>query len=224
MTTYLSLEYAHDSELPPGHANEVRTPDALVEHFLEEYSAPGDRVVDVFAGYGTTLTVAERLDRVPFGLEYDPDRVSHIESRLSTPEHVRQGDVLDLEPSWFPPCDCCFTSPPFTVRSDERNPFENYGGRSTYEEYLDDVETAFARLDEVLAPGASVIVDVANMKYEGRVTPLAWDVARRVSNVFRFDGEVVVTWEDDGSSDDREGNFGYGYDHSYCHVFTKADA
>lgn len=66
------------------------------------------------------------------------------------------------------------------------------------------------------------MVDVANLKHEKRVTPLAWDVAERVSNVFEFDGEVVITWEDSESGDDGNGRFGYGYDHSYCHVFTKA--
>ncbi|WP_327052879.1 DNA methyltransferase [Halomicrococcus gelatinilyticus] len=223
MDTALSFEYAHDDELPAGHSTEVRTPHALVEHFLTEYTDPGDNVVDVFAGYGTTLTVAERLERVPYGVEYESDRVAHVRDEISTPENVRHGSVLDLDASWFPPCDCCFTSPPFMERTDERNPFQNYSGRSTYGDYLDDVETAFTRLDSVLAPGGRVVVDVANMKHEGRVTPLAWDVAERVSNVFHFDGEVVVAWEGDGSPDEKGGRFGYGYDHSYCLVFTKSD-
>ncbi|NGM69853.1 site-specific DNA-methyltransferase [Natronolimnobius sp. AArcel1] len=197
MQTDLSLEYAHPDELPPGHANEVRTPATLVEHFLREYSEPGDRVIDPFAGYGTTLTVADRLDREPYGIEYDADRVEYIEGQLETAEAVRHGDVLELEASWIPACDCCFTSPPFMWKDDERNPFENYGGESTYEAYLADIETAFTRLESVLHPDSAVIIDVANMKHEG---------------------EVVVTWDDDGDND-RDGNFGYGYDHSYCLVF-----
>ncbi|MFC7140122.1 DNA methyltransferase [Halosimplex aquaticum] len=223
MATYLSFEYAHADELPDGEDGEFRTPDALVEHFLRELTEEGDRVIDVFAGYGTTLKVAERLDRVPYGVEFDPDRAAYVKGQIDDPDHVRQGDVLDLDASWFPACDCCFTSPPFMERTDDRNPFENYAGESTYREYLDDIEAAFVRLDSVLAPGARVVVDVANMKYEGRVTTLAWDVAERVSNVFHFDGEVVVTWEgrDDPGGD---GQFGYGYDHSYCLVFTKSEA
>ena len=222
MTTYLSFEFTHDDELPAGHTNEFRTPDALVEHFLKEYSEPGDKVIDIFAGFGTTLKVAEELNRVPYGIEYESNRTSHIQNLVTTPEHVRQGNALDLDSSWFPSCDCCFTSPPFMEQTDDRNPFQNYSGRSTYEGYLDDIETAFTRLDSVLAPGGNVVVDISNMKYEGRVTPLAWDVAERISNVFHFGGEVVITWEGDDSPDDGEGRFGYGYDHSYCHVFTKA--
>ncbi|MXV61331.1 site-specific DNA-methyltransferase [Natronorubrum sp. JWXQ-INN-674] len=223
MDTYRSVEYAHSSELPVGHTTEVRTPNALVEQFLSAYSDAGDTVIDIFAGYGTTLTVAERIGRTPYGLEYEAERVSHIRDRIATPDHVRRGDVLELDSSWFPACDCCFTSPPFMERTDDRNPFRNYSGSSSYEEYLADIETAFGNLAAVLTPGATVVVDIANIKHEGRVTPLAWDVAARVSNVFHFEGEVVITWEGGCSPDERDGRFGYGYDHSYCLVFRKGD-
>lgn len=221
MGTYLSFEYTHATELPSGHTNEVRTPEVLVEHFLAEYSDPGDRVLDIFAGYGTTLTVAEEMDRVPYGVEYDPERVEYIRTRITSPNHIRVDDVRDLEPAWFPVCDCCFTSPPFMVRSDNRNPFCNYAGESTYEKYLDDIETAFTQLDSVLAAGGHVIVDIANMKNDGQVTPLAWDVAKRISNIFHFEGEVIITWENDKRSNEKDGQFGYGYDHSYCLLFEK---
>lgn len=218
MRTYLSLPYEHRDDLPPGHANEVRTPDALVERFLDAYTDPGDRVVDPFAGYGTTLVTAERLGRVPYGVEYDADRADHVRSRIDVSEHVRHGDVLELDGSWLPDCECCFTSPPFMERQMRRNPFENYGGESTYDDYLDDVETAFRNVRGVLQSGGTVVVDVSNMKHQGRVTTLAWDVGKRLASVFRFEGEVVVTWEDEDP--DRDGLFGYGYDHSYCLVFS----
>ncbi|UPV74957.1 site-specific DNA-methyltransferase [Halorussus limi] len=221
MKTFRSFEYTHEKELPTGHTNEIRAPEALVEEFLTEYSSPGDRVLDIFAGYGTTLTVAEQLDRIPYGLEYEPERASYIKEQIQHSDNVRQGDVLELDPSWFPACDCCYTSPPFMVQSDHRNPLQNYSGESTYKEYLDDLETAFTRLESVLTSNATVIVDVTNMKFEGRVTPLAWDVAKRVSNVFHFEGETVITWK--STANDGEESFGYGYDHSYCHIFTTGD-
>jgi SAM-dependent methyltransferase len=224
MDTFLSLAYEHDAPLPDGVDDEFRTPHALVERFLGEYTDVGDRVLDPFAGFGTTLAVAERLDRRGYGVEYDADRVAHARSFVPDNDRIRQGSVLDLDPSWVPACDCCFTSPPFMERTDTRNPFENYAGESTYEDYLDDVETAFGRVQQVLAPGARVVVDVSNMKHEGRVTPLAWDVADRVANVLQFDGEVVVGWEAGADRDHGDGTFGYGYDHSYCLTFTKTSA
>ncbi|ELZ13740.1 DNA methylase N-4/N-6 domain-containing protein [Halovivax asiaticus JCM 14624] len=223
MPTYRSFEYTHNDELPPGHTNEVRTPAALVEEYLTTYSDPGDTVLDIFAGYGTTLCVAERLDRVPFGVELESDRVAYIREHLDTPDHVRQGDVLELDASWFPACECCFTSPPFMEQSDTRNPFQNYAGESTYADYLDDIEAAFDRLGAVVGSGGHVLIDIVNMTYEGRVTPLAWDVADRVSNVFHFVGEDVITWQSDDRTD-HNGTYGYGYDHSYVLVFQQTGA
>jgi hypothetical protein len=137
---------------------------------------------------------------------------------------VRHGSVLDLDASWMLACDLCFTPPSFVERTDTRNPFENYAGSSTYDDYLDDVERAFARVQKLLASGARVVVDASNTKHEGRVTPLAWDVADRVSNVVQFDGGIVVGWidsEDEPNRDHGDGRFGYGYDHSYCLTFTR---
>lgn len=99
MDTYLSLEYTHRGECPE-EGEEFRTPHALVERFLETYTQPGDRVLDIFAGFGTTLSVAERLDRIPYGIEYEADRVTWIREQLSNPEGVRHGDVLELDPSY----------------------------------------------------------------------------------------------------------------------------
>lgn len=35
-------------------------PQAVAEHVIERYSAPGDWIIDPFCGFGTTLAVAER--------------------------------------------------------------------------------------------------------------------------------------------------------------------
>lgn len=211
------MAYGHDTPLPEG-GDEIRTPDRLVERFLREYTEPGAAVIDPFAGYGTTLAVAQRLDRRPFGLEAAPERVEHAR-RLARTARVEQGDARELDPAAFPTCDCCFTSPPFMAATDDRDPFEGYTGEGSYETYLSDVATVFRRLADVLATDGRVVVEIANLKHDGRVTPLAWDVADRVAETFRFDGEVVVTWTGDGSPE-TPGRYGYGYDHSYCLVFT----
>jgi len=44
------------------------------------------------------------------------------------------------------------------------------------------------------------------------MTPLAWDIAREVSNVLNFLGEIVISWEP---------TYAYGYDHSYALIFSK---
>jgi hypothetical protein len=57
------------------------------------------------------------------------------------------------------------------------------------------------------------VIEIANLKTRQGVTPLAWDVAREISQVLTFAGEIVVCWD----------QYDFGYDHSYCLVFSKPE-
>ena len=223
MDTYLSLPYGHDTPLPEGYVDEVRTPDVLVERFVRERTDPGDAVFDPFAGFGTTLTVAERLDREPYGLEFEPDRVRRIADRLDDEAAIRHADALRFDPGSAPDAALCFTSPPFMTEGMESNPFRNYAGESTYDDYLDDIAAAFERVAETVRPGGRVVLDVANLRTDAGVTTLAWDLADAVSRVdaLAFAGETVVTWERPAGHQGER--YQYGYDHSYCLSFARVD-
>jgi DNA modification methylase len=58
-------------------------PEGLVGHFLGLHSLPGDLVLDPFAGGGTTLIVAKRLQRRAVGIEIDERWAEHAAKRLS---------------------------------------------------------------------------------------------------------------------------------------------
>jgi tRNA G10 N-methylase Trm11 len=229
--TYLTLPFER-SELPDGPGGDhVRTPEPLVERVVERFTDPGDVVVDPFAGFGTTLVVAGDVGREPYGVERDPERAAWIRDRLTGQDpgsRVLTGDVRRVELDALPAADLCLTSPPYMGRTAGPDPFAGYesGTETTYEAYLRDVERAFGRVAETMAPGSRVVVDVANLRDDAGVTTLAWDVADALADVFDFRGEVVVAWTDgdesadvDGTDDGDEGVYGYGYDHSYCLVF-----
>ena len=60
--TWLRLTRGNKIILPPRFRREdVRCADALVEHFLNEFTTEGQVVFDPFAGYGTTLLIAEEM-------------------------------------------------------------------------------------------------------------------------------------------------------------------
>jgi hypothetical protein len=234
--TFVTLPFEKPLALPsPWDGHDPRTPPAFVRHFLREFTDPGDTVLDPFAGFGTTLAVAEELDRVGIGIEYERERVEFVQERLAdadTDSRIHQGDALALDTLDLPTADCCLTSPPFATRGVERNPFENYAGEGGYDDYLTDLGTAFGNAADLLHPGSSLLVDVSNLKTEDGVTPLAWDVAAVLRDDSRLDfrGEVVVGWEDsergtakNAASPERVGTFGYGYDHSYCLVFERTE-
>jgi DNA modification methylase len=62
-----TIERPAESELHP-----TMKPLALVERAIENSSRPGDLVLDLFLGSGSSLIAAERTGRVCYGMELDP--------------------------------------------------------------------------------------------------------------------------------------------------------
>lgn len=211
------LEFDCESAVTPSDEfadTHVRTPKPYAEHVISKYSSTGDRVADPFAGFGTMLVVAEELNRVPFGIEYESKRVEFIRERIDHSEEIRHGSATEFSTYDPPTVDLCFTSPPFMTKEGTNNPFENYEGEGTYDEYLDNVEEVFEQVGEHLSPEGVIAIDVSNMMTRKQVTTLAWDIQEALSETFRFRGEDVVTWTDSRG--------GYGYDYNYCLFFTKS--
>ena len=103
------------------------------------------------------------------------------------------------------------TSPPYMAKDDLSDPFTDYRAKGQgYSAYLREMRSIYGQLRQLMKPAATVVVEIANLKIDGRVTTLAWDVAEEISTVLRFEGEVVVCWD----------KYGYGYDHSYCLVYS----
>ena len=214
MRTFIQLANTYTLPLPPEwQDDDVRFPDALVAHFVQEWTEPGDIVFDPFAGFGTTLRVAEAMGRVSVGLEYDARRVDYIRTLLSNPKAIIHGDARQLASYALPQFDLLITSPPYMQRDDPTDPLTAYSepGRG-YTGYLDDMQLIFAQVAPLMKPGAKVVIEVSNLKGDSGVTTLAWDIARAVGSVLHFEGEIVVGWDP---------HYGYGYDHSYCLVFSR---
>ena len=214
MRTCIQLRNEQPEALPEPFADDdVRYPPELVRTFLREYTRPGDMVFDPFAGFGTTLYVAEEMGRRASGIEYDPQRCDYIRSRLRSPELLLQGDARLLSTYDLPHIDFTLTSPPYMHRDDPEDPLTAYQeiGRG-YDAYLADLQEVYRQIGLLMNETAVAVIEVANLKKSGSVTPLAWDVAHAISQVLYFQGEVVVSWEP---------TYGYGYDHSYCLLFTR---
>lgn len=194
--------------------DDVRYTEALVEHFLTQFTRRGAKVLDPFAGFGTTMLVAERMGRQAFGVEYDPQRTAYIKSLMRRPERVIQGDSRKIDLYEWPKFDFCMTSPPYTACGETENPFTSYSTRGRgYKNYLRDLSRIYRRIARLMKPRSPLVVEIANIKSRDSskpVTTLAWDVAAVLSEILDFQGEIVIGWK---------GGYAYGFDHSYCLVF-----
>lgn len=67
-------------------------PEQLLGRIVKACSSEGDLVVDPFAGSGTTLSVAKKLDRRYVGIDISKQYVAECRTRLRT---IKPGDPLD---------------------------------------------------------------------------------------------------------------------------------
>ena len=213
LKSHISLSNVHKTSLPAEfQTDDVRYSEEFVEYFLSVFTKKGDLVFDPFMGFGTTLVVCEAMDRIGYGVEYDPGRCAYVQSQLKHPERALLGDSTKLEQLRFPDFDFSLTSPPYMGKHHSENPFTAYSTEGGgYNQYLKDIQGIYSQMKTRMKPGAHAVVEVSNLKHEdGSITTLAWDMATALSEVMRFQGEIVVNWNE----------YGYGYQHSYCLVFT----
>jgi SAM-dependent methyltransferase len=186
-----------------------RLPIALAERVIADHSAPGDWVLDPFCGFGTVLVAAQRLGRCAVGIEKDPGRSQFAASRTKPPSRVIAGDVREVATHELPLFSLLFTSPPYTT-------FRNWDEQG-FVAYFDDLRVIFEALTTVMKPGARVIVEISNVRTEQGVRTVAWDAAKVLTDIFRFEGEIVRCNTGPEPA-------GPGYKHSYILIFTTAIA
>ncbi len=176
---------------------DVHFTEALAAVVIESLSAVGEHVLDPFAGFGTTLAVAQRLGRRSTGVELLPGRVEACRRRAPAAT-VIEGDARGLHQLVSEPVDLCLTSPPYRTANDHPHDpltaYELVGG--DYASYLATLTLVARRVGQLLRPGGHLVLNVANIRHAGHTTMLAWDVARAVGRVLPFVRETVVCWDE----------------------------
>ena len=167
----------------------------LVRAVLEDLTRPGDRVLDPFVGFGTTLQVAESLGRRAVGVELLPDRCA-IAAAAAPASVVVQGEARRLSELVEGPFDLVLTSPPYMAADDgPEDPLSGYTGTSSYEHYVTELRGILAQCLNLLTPAGLLVVNVANIDSGAHFTPLAWDVGDVLNEVGRLTQDVFVCWD-----------------------------
>ena len=219
MKTVIKLPLQTTYDLPQEfQSDDTRSSELLVQYFVNKFTKEGDTVLDPFAGFGTTLYVSEKCKRIPYGVELDKARFEFIRSKIIHKDNIIQANWLDIDSVPFLDIDFCFTSPPYMNMKETSNPLTNYSSKATYDDYLDLMTKIFSRIKRSMKKDGILVIEVNNIKQE-QITTLAWDIGKKLSNVFDFQGELIIVW--DGISDEK-GVYGTGYDHSYCLVYKNS--
>ncbi len=176
---------------------DVHFPQALAHAVIDHYSSPGEMVLDPFAGWGTTLVVAESLGRSAIGVELVPERVAAIKRRVSPSAVVLEADARNLDDLHIGEIDLCFTSPPYMSAIEHpQNPLTGYSTLDgNYNTYLTELAGVFVAVSRHLRTGGHLVINAANIRTGEIVTPLAWDIAHTLTPHLAFRGETYLAWD-----------------------------
>lgn len=210
----LSMADFRAEQLPKAD-DDVHFSRALARAVIDEFSAPGESVLDPFAGFGTTLAVSQEMGRSAVGVELLPERVAIIRDRVGPQIRVLEGDARRLGELDVGPVDLCLTSPPYMTEGEHPwNPLTGYETLDAdYPTYLTELGEVFTAVAAALRPGGHIAVNAANIRFQGFVTPLAWDLARALQRIpgLVFRGETYLEWDEPPS----------WVQGDYCLVFRK---
>ena len=187
------------AQRPDGTSDDIHFTEALAESIILHTTDPGDLVLDPFAGYGTTLAVAERLGRRAIGVELMAEHVEIARSQLGAGARLIHGDARRLTTLVDEAVNLVFTSPPYMASVDHpENPLTGYTtDDGDYATYLRDLGRIFAQAATLLRPDGQVVLNVANpVAPDGRVTPLVSDISAVIAEHLTLLGITTLTWDE----------------------------
>jgi hypothetical protein len=139
------------------------------------------------------------------GCEADERRAAFSAARLGNPGRVVHGRCEELTPAQWPPCALLFTSPPYgSFRSGDRD--------DDPATYLADARRLFSGFARLLGPGATVAVEVSQLRQGDRTRPLVWQLGAVLNEIFTLREDLVRV--NTGGTE-----AGPGYDHAHVLVF-----
>jgi DNA modification methylase len=188
-------------------------PARLIEIFTR---GPDARVLDPFAGTGSTLVAARRLGRQSVGIEISEKYTAIARERLGQltlfsgdsahEATIYQADARDVLRFIAPnSVDLVITSPPYwdiltrdrTADYKERRDYEaneDIGKIPSYEDFLDGLKSVFASVYTTLKVGAYCCVVVMDIRKKDQFFPFHSDLARRMQEIgFVFDD--IIIWD-----------------------------
>ena len=187
------------AERPPGTSDDIHFTEALATSVIAHASEPGDLVLDPFAGYGTTVAVADRMGRRTIGIELVPDHLEIARRRARGSARLILGDARELSRLVREPVDLVLTSPPYMAGTGHpENPLTGYRTLDgDYARYLAELGEIFGLAAALLRPGGQLVVNVADViGADGVVTPLAGDLATVIDRHIPLLGVTTLRWDE----------------------------
>lgn len=213
----------------------------MISGFIRFFTKKGANVLDPFCGIGSTLEACKRTQRIGFGIELNPKYYKFCLKRVPMfKNNIFNTDAKNVLDLGLPEIDFCIASPPYwnilhrsthnfratrerrelDVRySDESN---DLGNIDDYEIFLEELSAIYFKIFDIMKIKSYVVIILKNVKKQGILYPLAWDLARILTKKYVLKDEKI--W-----IQDKVGLAPYGYPfswasnilHHYCIILRK---
>lgn len=210
----------------------------MISDFIKFFTKKGQIVLDPFVGIGSTLVACDRTGRKGIGIELNK-KYAKI-AKMRSKQEIIIGDAREIVNMNLPEIDYCITSPPYwniLHRSTgdykerrQKNSFDvkysedpaDLGNIMDYNQFIEEIFKIFQPINKILKNKGYMTIIVKNVKKKGILYPLAWDLARKLGELFVLKDEKI--WIQDKV---RLAPYGYPYGwvsniiHHYCLILQK---
>jgi len=216
----------------------------MIEGFVNFFTKERMKVLDPFAGIGSSLVACKRTNRIGYGIELNEKYYQTILKRVPEfKKNVVNGDSRKIK-EFFKDVkfNFCISSPPYwdilnrstdgfkdtrekkglDVRYSDKN--HDLGNIDNYEKFINELAQIYFDIYDLLENESYIVVVIKNVKKKGVMYPLAWDLAKKLSEKYTLKDEKL--W-----IQDKIGLSPYGYPHGwssnilhhYCLILKKED-
>ncbi len=213
----------------------------MIEEFIKFFTKKGEAVLDPFSGIGSTFVACKRTGRIGYGIELNKKYYDiSIKRTPGFKKNIFNDNAENIKNLKIPEIGFSISSPPywnvlnrstkdFKIKRTKNGLDQNYSTRTEDLGNIDDYELFLKRLAsiyfdvyELLKKKGYLVIIVKNVKKEGIMYPLAWDLAKILSEKYELKDEKI--W-----IQDKIGLAPYGYPsawasnilHHYCLIFQK---
>jgi len=213
----------------------------MISDFIKFFTKENQIVFDPFMGIGSTAEACARTNRIAYGTELNYEYYKIAIRRSSKfKDTIYNHDALKIKELNLPNIDFSISSPPYwdilnrsthkfrnerekkSLDSKYSDDLNDLGNIDDYDNFLNLCSKVYFDIFDLLKPKAYVVIIIKNVKKNGKFYPLAWDLAKKLTDKYELKDEKI--W-----IQDKVALAPYGYPfawtsnilHHYCLILRK---